>query len=82
MPKEKCVVCGAETQYEFETHIDFRTGYIEGVGQHCLKCFNMGEKKEMIIIPESFIKNFSNDMELGKLIRKRYNQKTSETKWM
>ena len=56
MPKEKCVVCGAETQYEFETHIDFRTGYIEGVGQHCLKCFNMGEKKEMIIIPESFIR--------------------------
>lgn len=74
MPKEKCVVCGAETQYEFETHIDFRTGYVEGVGQHCLKCFNMGEKKEMIIIPESFIKNFSNDMELGKEVRRFYYQ--------
>jgi hypothetical protein len=72
MPKEKCVVCGAETTYEFETHIDFRTGYIEGVGQHCVKCFNKGSKREMITIPKSFINDFSNDMELGREVRGFY----------
>ena len=75
MSKEKCVVCGAETPYDFETHIDFRTGYIEGVGQHCIKCFNRGgQQREMIAIPKSLIKDFSNDMELGKEVRSFYYQ--------
>lgn len=30
-----CVICGKKTQYPTETHIDYRTGYIEGVGQTC-----------------------------------------------
>jgi hypothetical protein len=72
MPKEKCVVCGAETPYEFETHIDFRTGYVEGVGQHCIRCYNKGSQRDMITIPKSFIKDFSNDMELGKEVRGFY----------
>ena len=35
-----------------------------------------------LVIQTQIIDETPNDMELGKLIRKRYNQKTSETKWM
>jgi hypothetical protein len=33
MAKDTCVLCGTETPYEFETHVDFRHGYREGAGQ-------------------------------------------------
>jgi len=36
---EICVSCGKETEVDIRTHIDFRVGYIEGVGQLCLDCF-------------------------------------------
>lgn len=39
-PVEICVVCGKETTYRFNDHIDTRIGYIEGVGQSCNKCYN------------------------------------------
>ena len=35
-----------------------------------------------LVIQTDLINETPNDMELGKLIRKRYNQKTSEIKWM
>lgn len=38
--KEKCVVCDCETQFDINEHIDFRMGYIEGVGQLCLNCYD------------------------------------------
>ncbi len=34
-----CVNCGAETKYKKTDHIDHRTGYIEGAGQLCTRCF-------------------------------------------
>jgi len=37
--KDKCVSCGCETEYDKETHIDFRNFYIEGAGQLCEKCY-------------------------------------------
>jgi hypothetical protein len=43
---EKCLVCGKLSPYTKSTHIDLRTGYVEGMGQTCfnpLKC--EGEKK-------------------------------------
>ena len=43
---ERCLVCGEFSPYVKSTHIDFRTGYIEGIGQGCfkpIKCEN--EKK-------------------------------------
>ena len=40
MAKEQCVSCGAETAYDFETHIDLRSNYVEGIGQFCKTCFN------------------------------------------
>lgn len=37
MEKDVCVVCGEETPYDRETHIDFRKYYVEGAGQLCEK---------------------------------------------
>jgi hypothetical protein len=36
---EYCVLCGSETTYTINTHIDFRDGYVEGVGQLCRICY-------------------------------------------
>lgn len=45
MAKDRCVLCGKETQYDVSTHIDFRNNYIEGAGQICDECSN-GKKEE------------------------------------
>jgi uncharacterized protein YlaI len=37
--KEKCVICGVETPYDRETHIDQRLYYVEGCGQMCEDCY-------------------------------------------
>jgi len=37
---ETCVLCGDLTDVLKTTHIDFRTGYVEGSGQCCISCFN------------------------------------------
>ena len=42
MAKDNCIMCGVETPYEFETHIDMRVGYIEGAGQLCKDCYEKG----------------------------------------
>ena len=36
--RELCIVCGEVTRYKKTDHIDFRSGYIEGLGQLCAKC--------------------------------------------
>lgn len=36
---EKCIMCGADTEYTFGTHIDYRYGYVEGAGQCCKECY-------------------------------------------
>ena len=67
--KEKCVVCGAETPYEFETHIDYRHGYVEGVGQTCPRgC-------QSVSVNGNTIKDTPNDFELGALVRRLFYQK-------
>lgn len=35
MAKDKCVLCGKETPYDKETHVDMRRGYYDGCGQTC-----------------------------------------------
>lgn len=35
--KDKCVICGKESPYSKNTHIDFRIGYVEGAGQNCFQ---------------------------------------------
>ena len=36
---EKCVSCGESIEYTKSTPIEKRTGYIQGAGQLCLKCY-------------------------------------------
>lgn len=62
--KDKCVMCGAETPYEFETHIDYRKGYVEGLGQTCPGgC-------QLVSVPHKTILDTPNDFDLGELVRK------------
>ena len=37
--KDKCVMCGKETQYDKDTPIHYRHCYVEGAGQLCPLCF-------------------------------------------
>ena len=36
---DKCVSCKKETLYNKTDHVDYRLGYVEGVGQLCLDCY-------------------------------------------
>lgn len=72
MAKDVCVLCGVETPYDYETHVDLRLGYIEGAGQLCAKCYR---KVEDIPIPRKVIKDTPNDQELGSRVRQIYHQK-------
>ncbi len=72
MAKDTCVICGCETPYDFETHIDMRHGYIEGVGQLCIKCYKKSSDRENIMIPKSLIDQYPNNMQLGEAVRKFY----------
>lgn len=71
---EDCILCGGKTTTLKTTHVDFRTGYIEGAGQLCRECYMKGnaESREHITIPKNWIKQYPNDMELGSKIRAWY----------
>jgi hypothetical protein len=81
MAKDNCILCGKETAYDFETHIDMRIGYIEGAGQLCIDCFNRGnqESREHITIPKNLVLNYPNDMELGAKVRQYYYDTYNDT---
>jgi hypothetical protein len=79
MAKDLCIMCGKETAYEFETHIDYRIGYVEGAGQLCHNCYNnvptndITSSLELIIcVDENTILNTPNDYELGEKVRQMY----------
>lgn len=72
MAKDKCVLCGKETAYDESTHIDHRTGYIEGAGQLCHSCYTKGTDREHVAVPREMIYNTPNDQELGGKVRKIY----------
>ena len=83
MAKDKCIMCGEDSPYEFETHIDLRYGYIEGAGQLCKECYEkkvvgisseeiMKRRTTLITISAEDILSTPNDMELGAKVRKLY----------
>ena len=72
MAKDYCIICGVETPYDVETHIDLRIGYIEGAGQLCSKCYDRGTDHSYIAISKHIIYNTPNDAELGEKIRQIY----------
>ena len=74
MPNEICILCGKETTTDINTHIDFRTGYIEGAGQLCTECYLKGSssERELITIPKNWINGYPNDAELGSKVRQHY----------
>jgi hypothetical protein len=72
MAKDKCIICGVETPYDFETHIDMRLGYIEGAGQLCRSCFNGNKDANDIIVSSHIVENTPNDQELGGKVRELY----------
>ena len=72
MAKDYCVLCGIETTYDFDTHIDMRHGYIEGAGQLCSKCYNKGTEHGSIAVDYDTILGTPNDQELGAKIRELY----------
>lgn len=71
MKKDKCVLCGKETEYDETTHIDLRIGYVEGDGQTC----SNGCPKELdyIKVSRNIIYDFPNNYDLGKYIRNLFN---------
>jgi hypothetical protein len=71
---EDCILCGEKTTTLKTTHVDFRTGYIEGAGQMCRDCYMKGsaEGRQHISIPKHYINSYPNDMELGAKVRQFY----------
>lgn len=45
--KEKCVICGLETEYLWTDPITTRKNYIEGCGQVCEHCYKQLQKENM-----------------------------------
>jgi len=70
---DNCVICGRETPYTTETHIDSRIGYIEGMGQLCLGCLEDKLDDETICVSKDVILNTPNDFDLGAKIRNLLN---------
>ena len=73
MAKDNCILCGVETPYDYETHVDMRIGYVEGAGQLCSKCYNKGTNRSHTSIPNEVIEDTPNDQELGSKVRQIYN---------
>jgi hypothetical protein len=69
--KEKCVMCGGETQYNIYDHINIRYGYIEGMGQLCNPCYQ-GSSRSSLLVDHRTIMDTPNDMELGMKVRRSY----------
>jgi hypothetical protein len=69
---DHCILCGVETAYKRNTHVDMRIGYIEGAGQLCSKCFDAGTNRNNLLVPEWIITNNPNDQILGAKVRELY----------
>lgn len=74
-PIDKCVICGKDTPYRFNDHIDTRIGYVEGAGQGCFQptmCSSQKKSNNVLCIPEQMVYDTPNDQELGEKVRNIY----------
>lgn len=69
---ETCITCGKLTNVRKDTHIDYRTGYIEGAGQQCYSCWSGKPIPGTICIPGKEVRETPNDADLGEKVRKIY----------
>lgn len=76
MAKDKCIKCGKDTPYDYETHVDLRMWYVEGAGQLCIQCYNNESAECKIEIPCSVVHDTPNDQILGEMVRDIYFTKT------
>jgi hypothetical protein len=78
--KDRCIMCGNETQYETTTHIDHRLNYIEGMGQLCTECAMESRYSPVskVCISEKLIQNIPNDWELGEVVRNIYRTQANQ----
>jgi hypothetical protein len=72
MAKENCVICGSETNVDITTHVDMRTGYIDGLGQMCIPCHLKGTNRDNFTVPSYYVNLFPNDQELGSKVRNHF----------
>ena len=84
---ETCVMCGGKAHELKTTHIDFRTGYVEGSGQVCVKCYSnhmdlgmnylefeerMAARRQLFTVSAEDVLMTPNDAELGAKVRQAY----------
>lgn len=74
MSKDKCVICGDPSPYDFDVDINYRHFYVEGAGQLCQDCY-LNMNNENIAVPKKLIKQYPNDSELGQKVRELYYKK-------
>jgi hypothetical protein len=71
-PIEKCVICGKDTPYRFNDHIDIRLGYVEGSGQGCYQPTVCEKNSNYISVSKDLVHSTPNDQELGEKVRSIY----------
>ena len=84
---DTCVMCGGKSHELKTTHIDFRTGYVEGSGQVCIKCYGkhmdlhmdnndfeqrMAARRQLFTVSAEDVLTTPNDQELGAKVRQMY----------
>lgn len=70
-------MCGKDTSYNISTNIEMRVGYIEGMGQLCMKCYNKDTSDdETICVSKKMVLDNPNDSILGSKIRRIFFSKS------
>ncbi len=82
-PIDKCVICGKDTPYRFNDHIDTRVGYVEGAGQGCYQPHMCSQERSrnLFTISEELVYSTPNDQELGEKVRQLYWQFRKRLPW-
>lgn len=73
-PKDPCVICGKDSPYTMQTHIDYRVGYVEGCGQACFQphLCSQERSRKLFTVSEELVHSTPNNSDLGAKVRKIY----------